>query len=213
MNEQNVKTTSPGFDAFIPPEMASRAENIGVQKANMGWKNTVALGVLAGAFISMGAVFSTTVTAGTAGHLPFGIIRLLAGVVFCLGLILVVVAGAELFTGNNLIVMAWANRHVTSMKLLRNWILVYFGNFAGAIATVILIYFSGHYLFGNGVIGLTALNTARAKCELAFIPAFFLGMACNALVCMAIWLCLSARTTTDKILSILFPIFLEHIEP
>ena len=206
MNGQNTKATNTGFDAFIPPEMAARAENIGVQKADMGWKNTLALGVLAGAFISMGAVFSTTVTAGSAGHLPFGIIRLLAGVVFCLGLILVVVAGAELFTGNNLIVMAWANRRVTTVKLLRNWILVYCGNFVGAIATVVLIYLTDHYLFGNGIIGLTALNTARAKCELAFIPAFFLGIACNALVCMAVWLCFSARTTTDKILSILFPI-------
>lgn len=206
MIEQNAKVTSAGFDAFIPPEMAERAENIGVQKADMGWRNTMALGVLAGAFISMGAVFSTTVTAGAAGHLPFGIIRLLAGVVFCLGLILVVVAGAELFTGNNLIVMAWANRRVTTTKLLQNWCLVYCGNFAGALATVVLIYLSGHYLFGNSAIGLTALNIAKAKCELDFIPAFFLGIACNALVCMAVWLCFSARTTTDKILSVLFPI-------
>lgn len=197
---------TPSFDAFIPPEMAVKAEEIGVKKATMGWRNTFALGVLAGAFIAMGAVFATTVTSGVSGQLPYGITRLLGGLVFCLGLILVVVAGAELFTGNNLIVMAWANGRVSTRQVLRNWGLVYLGNFVGSIATALLMFFTGQYKFGGGAIGLNILNIANAKCELAFVQAIALGIACNALVCLAVWLCYSARTTTDKILSILFPI-------
>jgi formate/nitrite transporter FocA (FNT family) len=124
----------------------------------------IALGILAGSFISMGAIFSSTVTAGATGHLPYGVIRLLGGLAFSLGLILVVVAGAELFTGNNLIIMAWAHGRVTTFQVMRNWLLVYIGNFFGAIGTAVLIYFSAQYNFGNGAVGINALNTAAAKC-------------------------------------------------
>jgi formate/nitrite transporter len=117
-----------------------------------------------------------------------------------------VVAGAELFTGNNLIVMAWANGKVTTFQVLRNWLLVYVGNFAGAISTAILMYICSQYSFGKGTVGINILNTAVAKCQLGFVQAIALGIACNALVCMAVWLCYSARTTTDKILSVIFPI-------
>jgi formate transporter FocA len=204
--KDTVTAPIPNFDAFIPPEMAARAEEVGVKKATMGWRNTMALGVLAGAFIAMGAVFSTTVTAGAAGHLPYGVTRLLGGLVFCLGLVLVVVASAELFTGNNLIVMAWANHRVTSYQVLRNWTLVYAGNLIGSLATAVLLYFSRQYSFGAGSVGLTILNTANAKCNLEFLQAVALGMGCNALVCLAVWLCFSARSVTDKILAIVFPI-------
>ena len=193
-------------DAFIPPEMAVKAENVGVKKAVMGWRNTLALAVLAGAFIALGAVFSTAVTAGAAGQMPYGSIRLTAGLAFCLGLILVVVAGAELFTGNNLIVMAWADRRLSMGKVLRNWSIVYTGNFVGSIATAVMMLFTLQYTFGGGAVGLNALAIANAKCSLGFVQAFALGVMCNALVCLAVWLCFSARTTTDKILSIIFPI-------
>jgi formate transporter FocA len=206
MNTQSSSSPVRVFDAFIPPEMAVRAEDTGVKKATMGWRNTLALGVLAGAFISLGANFATVVTAGTAGTLAFGVSRLLAGLVFCLGLILVVVAGAELFTGNNLIVMAWANRRISTLQVLRNWGLVYVGNFLGSIATAVLVLFTHQYTFGNGMVGMNVLTIANSKCELGFIQAIALGMACNALVCLAVWLCYSARTTMDKILSIIFPI-------
>jgi formate transporter len=206
MDTKSSTSPVPVFDAFIPPEMAVRAEDTGVKKAMIGWRNTLALGVLAGAFISLGANFATVVTAGAAGTLPFGVSKLLAGLVFCLGLILVVVAGAELFTGNNLIVMAWANRRISTFQVLRNWCLVYVGNFIGSIATVVLVLFTNQYTFGNGVVGLNMLTIANSKCELGFIQAIALGMACNALVCLAVWLCYSARTTVDKILSIIFPI-------
>ena len=206
MNSSDPKIPAFSLDAFIPPEMAERAEKIGVQKAAMGWRTMIALGVLAGGFISMGAVFSTTVTAGATGQFSYGVTRLLGGLVFSLGLILVVVAGAELFTGNNLIIMAWANGRVTTFQVFRNWLLVYVGNFAGAVSTAVLMYISSQYYFGKGAVGINILNTAAAKCQLGFIQAIALGIACNALVCMAVWLCYSARTTTDKILSIIFPI-------
>jgi formate transporter FocA len=193
-------------DALIPPEMAAKAEDIGVKKANIPWQNTFVLAILAGAFIALGAIFATTVTAGAADKLTFGITRLLSGLVFCLGLILVVVAGAELFTGNNLIVMAWAGGRVSSAQLLRNWAIVYVGNFVGSIATAMLMFYTRQYAFGGGAMGLNILNIANNKVGLEFGQAIALGIMCNALVCLAVWLCYSARTTTDKILSIIFPI-------
>ena len=194
------------FSALLPPEMAKKAEEAGVVKANLGKRRMFALAVLAGAFIALGAIFATTVTTGAAGSLTFGVTKLLGGLVFSLGLILVVVAGAELFTGNNLIVMAWAARKVSTAKLLRNWVIVYLGNFVGAILTVGLMFVSGQYTFASGAVGLNALNIANGKIGFGFLQAVALGALCNALVCLAVWLCLSARTTTDKILAIIFPI-------
>jgi formate/nitrite transporter len=162
--------------------------------------------VLAGAFIALGAVFSTTVAAGAAGSLPYGLTRLLVGVVFSLGLILVVVGGAELFTGNNLIVMGWASGKVSTAALLRNWCIVYTGNFAGAMATAVLMFLSGQYQFGNGGLGAAALGTAQAKAGLGFGQAVVLGILCNGLVCLAVWLTYSCRSTADKILAIIPPI-------
>jgi len=205
------------IDALLPAEMAVRAEEVGVSKARMGLATLFALGVLAGIFIALGAIFATTVTAPTisvdpatgnklATWLPFGITKLTGGFAFCLGLILVVVAGAELFTGNNLIIMAWANKRISTYSVLRNWGIVYLGNFAGAIMTVIVVVLSGQYTFGSGAVGLNALNIAQAKVGYGFVQAIFLGSLCNMLVCLAVWLVFSARTTTDKILSIIFPI-------
>jgi formate/nitrite transporter len=207
------------IDALLPQEMAERAEQIGVRKAGMPFLKMFVLAILAGAFIALGAIFSTTVGAGSlpvttmadggqafAIGMPFGVMRLLSGVVFCLGLILVVVGGAELFTGNNMIVMAWASGKVTLGALLRNWIIVYFGNFIGAIGTAILMFLSRQYTFGANAVGISALRIGVAKSELLFLQAIALGILCNALVCLAVWLTYSARTTADKILAILFPI-------
>ena len=199
-------TPEPNFDALLPPAMAAKAEQVGVNKAGLNAMNTFLLAILAGAFIAFGALFATTVTAGASGVLTYGVTRLLGGLVFCLGLILVVVAGAELFTGNNLIVMAWASGKVTTSELLRNWVIVYLGNLIGSIATALLVFLSGQYTFGSGAIGLNALNIAASKSNLGFVQAIALGIMCNALVCLAVWLTYSARTTTDKILAIVFPI-------
>lgn len=206
MQAAPANSVIPSIDAFIPPEMAVKAEEVGVKKAMMGPRNTFALAVLAGAFIALGAIFSTTVTTGAAGQLTYGITRLVAGLAFCLGLILVVVAGAELFTGNNLIVMAWADHRLSLSRVLRNWGIVYAGNFVGSIATAILMFLTKQYTFSSGAVGLNILGIANAKCSLDFLQAIALGVMCNALVCLAVWLCFSARTTTDKILSIIFPI-------
>jgi formate transporter len=194
------------IDALLPVEMAQRAEQIGVRKAAMATANLFALALLAGAFVALGAIFSTTVAAGANGILPYGLTRLLVGLSFCLGLILIIVGGAELFTGNTLIVMAWASGKVTTAALLRNWLIVYVGNFVGSVGTAILLLMSKQYTFGAGSVGVTALAIANTKVHFDFLQAVALGALCNALVCLAVWLTFSARSTTDKIWAILFPI-------
>jgi formate/nitrite transporter len=184
--------------------MAARVEAGGVAKAALDFPRTLALAVLAGAFIGLGAMVSTVASTGSA--LGYGPSRLLAGLAFSLGLVLVLVGGAELFTGNALIVMAWAERRVTSEALLRNWAIVYAGNFIGAASTAVGVYFSGIHALGNGEVAETALAIASAKVSLGFGEAFFRGVFCNALVCLAVWLGFSARSNTDKILGIVFPI-------
>lgn len=193
-------------DALMPAEIAQRIETVGVSKARMSARKMFALAVLAGAFIALGAVFATTVATGASGALPYGVTKLLVGLVFCLGLILVVVAGAELFTGNNLIVMAWADRKVSTGALLRNWAIVYAGNFVGSVLTAAIMFLTRQYSFGDGGLGQTALNLAAGKLGYDPLQAVALGMMCNALVCLAVWLTFSARSTADKILAVLFPI-------
>ncbi len=193
------------IDALLPAEMATRAEYVGVRKAEAPALTMFTLAIMAGAFIALGAVFATNTAAG-ASALPFGVAKLLTGLVFCLGLILVVVGGAELFTGNNLIVMAWASGKVTGRALLRNWVIVYAGNFVGSFGTALLVFWSKQYTFGSGAVGETALKIASGKASLDFFQALALGVLCNLLVCLAVWLTFSARSTIDKIASIIFPI-------
>lgn len=192
------------IDAYTPAQIALRVESAGVAKANLGSVPTIVLAILAGAFIAFGAMFYTLVV--TESTLGFGPTRLLGGAAFSLGLILVVVGGAELFTGNNLIVMAWADKRITGRQLLRNWVLVYLGNFLGAVATAGFIALSGALDINSGAVGATAATIAESKLQLAPIEAFIRGILCNALVCLAVWLCFAARSVTDKILAILFPI-------
>jgi formate/nitrite transporter len=189
----------------MPADMAQRAEAIGARKAGLDAPSTLTLAVLAGAFIALGGVFATTALAG-GGAAPGGATRVLAGVVFSLGLILVVVGGAELFTGNNLIVMAWAGGRVSTRALLRNWLLVYAGNFVGAAGTAGLVYWGGVHELGPGAFGTAAVAIAAAKLGLGFIQAVVLGILCNVLVCLAVWLTYSARTTTDRILAVVLPV-------
>ena len=194
------------IDALLPREIALKAEAIGVQKTRLDFLSLVALAALAGAFIGLGAMFATTVLAGVDGVLPFGVSRLLSGVVFCLGLILVVVGGAELFTGNNLMVMAWAAGKVSPREMLRAWAIVYVGNFIGAVGTAGIVFLSGQYLSGKGSVAGVALTIATNKVSLSFEHGLFLGILCNVLVCLAVWLAYSARTTADKIMAIVFPV-------
>jgi formate/nitrite transporter len=193
------------IDALLPNEMAARAEYIGVRKAEAPALTLIALSIMAGAFIAFGAVFSTTVSAGSSA-LPYGVSRLLAGFVFCLGLILVVVGGAELFTGNNMIIMAWASKKVTTKALLRNWGIVYIGNFIGSFGTALLVFLSRQYTYGGGAVGETALKIAVSKAGLGFWQALVLGILCNTLVCLAVWMTYSARSVVDKIVAAVFPV-------
>jgi formate transporter len=195
------------IDALPPAKMASRMEEVGVTKAELGAWTMFALAVLAGAFIGTGAIFCTVVTTGLgAAGVGYGVIKLLGGLVFCLGLIAVVVAGAELFTGNNLIIMAFASGRVGAAGVLRNWVIVYVGNFVGSILTALVMFLTRQYMSSGGALGANALAIANAKCGLDFTQAIALGIMCNALVCLAVWLCTSARSTTDKIMAIIFPI-------
>jgi formate transporter len=195
------------IDAHPPAKMANRMEEVGVKKAELKTETMFVLAMLAGAFIGTGAIFATTVTTGlAAAGVGYGIIKLLGGLVFCLGLIAVIVAGAELFTGNNLIVMAFANGRIPLSGLLRNWGIVYLGNFVGSVLTALVMFLTRQYMSASGALGANALGIANTKCSLGFVQAIALGVMCNALVCLAVWLCLSARSTTDKILAILFPI-------
>jgi formate transporter len=198
--------TEARLDALLPAEMASKAADIGVRKAGLDALPMFVLAVLAGAFIALGAAFATTVAAGAAGILPYGITRLVAGVAFSLGLILVIVGGAELFTGNNLLAMAWASGRVDTRAVVRNWAIVYAGNLVGAVGTAVLVVTAGQYAFGGGAVGEVALGTATTKVGYGPLQAFVLGILCNGLVCLAVWLTYSARTTTDRILAIVPPI-------
>lgn len=191
-------------DFLLPKEMAGSAESIGVTKVNAPFHKTFMLAILAGAFIAFGAAFFTTVTANSS--FSEGITRLIGGICFSLGLILVIVGGAELFTGNNLIVMAWASGKVSSKKMLRNWLWVYTGNFIGAIFISLLLFLTKMHYAASGKVGMQLLNMAKKKCELSFPQALASGILCNILVCLAVWLCFSAKSTSDKILAIIFPI-------
>jgi formate/nitrite transporter len=192
------------FDAYAPAQIAVRVRDVGVAKATAPVLTTLALAVLAGAFISLGALFYTVTLTGTA--VSFGPARLAGGVAFSLGLILVVVGGAELFTGNNLIAMAWAAGRLSTGQVLRNWIWVYAGNLIGAFGTVVLVLLAGVHQLGDGALGETAVRIARAKVALDPVEALVRGVLCNVLVCLAVWLCMGARSVADKILGILFPI-------
>ncbi|GAH10117.1 unnamed protein product, partial [marine sediment metagenome] len=186
-------------DAHPPAAMAEKAEAVGVTKGKLNTLSTVLLGILAGVFIGLGAMLCTVVT--TDAGLGFGLTKLLGGLAFCLGLILVVVAGAELFTGNCLIIMSWMSGRTSLARLLRNWGLVYFANLAGSLSLVGLMFYTNQWVFNDYGVGANALLIANAKVDLTFGSALARGILCNALVCLAIWLCFSARTVVDKILA------------
>ncbi len=193
-------------DAYAPGEIARKVETMGVAKARTDTTALLMLAVLAGAFISLGAVFFTVIVTGAGAAFGFGIVRLLGGIGFCLGLVLVVVGGAELFTGNNLLAMAWVSRVIRTRDILRNWVLSYVGNVVGCLATMLLVICAGTDTLGHGAVGATAVRIARAKAELPLGEAFARGILCNALVCLAVWLTMGGRSVTDKVLGILFPI-------
>ncbi|MDA7088152.1 formate/nitrite transporter family protein [Pseudomonas sp. SA3-5] len=191
-------------DAYQPSQIARRVEEMGVAKARADTLTLFVLAVLAGAFIALGALFFMVVSTGST--LGFGVTRLLGGLSFCLGLVLVVIGGAELFTGNNLMAMAWASRLISSGEVLRNWTLVYLGNVVGGLGMVLLVCWADVASLDGGGLGETALRIAHAKTELGLGEAFARGILCNALVCLGVWLAMGGHSVTDKILGIIFPI-------
>jgi len=195
-----------GIEGRLPPEIAAKAEGEGVAKAGQDRVTLLTLGVLGGAFIAFGAVFSNVALTGAEASVPFGMARVVAGLVFALGLSLVLLGGAQIFTGDVLMVMAWASGRLALRRVLRAWVLVWVGNLAGAAGTALLVFLAQHHMFGDGQVGLTALRTAQAKAAIPFGQAFLLGILCNTLVCMAVWLSLSSRLPAHRMLLVMLPI-------
>lgn len=192
------------IDAYVPAEMAKRAEASAIRKANRDFVSAFFLAVQAGSFIALGAAFFTAVIQDSS--LGVGLTKLIGGMVFSLGLILVIIAGADLFTGDTLMVMGCFTGKVKVRQMLRGWVFVLFGNLAGALAIVALVALSGQWMGNGGAVGAKALAIANHKVNLSFVQAFSSGMLCNILVCLAIWLCHSCRSVTDKIMAIVPPI-------
>lgn len=193
-----------GSDAFAPQEVARRVETVGVAKARMRTLPLLMLGVLAGAFIGLGTLFSVIVRSDAT--LGFAAAQVGSGLVFSLGLLLVVVAGAELFTGNNLLAMAWADGKISSFEVLRNWVLVCAANFAGAAGLALLVFASGHCEMNGGAIGRKLVEIAQSKQALPPWTAFFRGVLCNVLVCLAVWMAMAGRSVVDKAVAVVFPV-------
>jgi formate transporter len=193
-----------GMDAYSPREVANRVNAFAVVKAGMPLLTLVMLGLLAGAFIGLGAMMFTLVVSDAS--LGFAAQRLLGGLVFSLGLVLVVVAGAELFTGNNLLAMAWASGRIGTAQVLRNWVVVGCANALGALGLALLVAAAGQAQLQGGAVGLAAQKIALAKQALPPGEAFFRGVLCNMLVCMAVWMSLAGRSVTDKVLAVVFPV-------
>ncbi|WP_395703789.1 formate/nitrite transporter family protein [Aquabacterium sp.] len=192
------------FDAYTPREIAGRVKDFCLVKAQLPLLSLAMLGMLAGAFIGLGAMMFTLVASDAS--LGFAAQRLIGGLSFSLGLLLVTVAGAELFTGNNLLAMAWADGCLSTRQLLRNWSVVCLANLVGAAALAVLVWLSGHAGMNGGAVGRTALRIALAKAELGPLEAFFRGVLCNVLVCMAAWMALAGRSVVDKAVAIVFPV-------
>ena len=191
-----------GVDAYSPDQIAERVDTVGVKKARLHPRTTLALGILGGGFIGLGAMLYTFLVSDPgASHSPPT--RFLGGFGFSVGLILVVIAGAELFTGNNLLVMAWAGKRISTLELIRNWLLVFFSNLIGAVGLAVLIAFTGSL---KGEFGAAAMRIAQSKSSLTFTEGFSRGILCNVFVCLAVWLAMAGRSVTDKILAIILPV-------
>jgi len=191
-------------DAYPPAEIARKVEQLGEKKAHTGTLTLLVLATLAGAFISMGALLYTVVIIES--QLGFGITRLIGGISFSLGLILVIIAGAELFTGNNLLAMAWASGRIGFREVMRNWLIVYVGNVLGCFGTVVLVFYSDIGSLNADAVSFTATKIAHGKAGLTMMEAFARGVLCNVFVCLAVWLATGARSVTDKIFAIIPPI-------
>jgi formate transporter len=206
MSDEAPAPQPPIFNlqAYSPAEIKEAVEKVGVKKANLPFLASFMLAIVGGGSVGFGAVYYTIVASDP--ELSFATIRVLGGLVFSLGLALVLVGGAELFTGNNLIVMAWASGRVSTGTMLRNWTIVWFGNLIGSLGLIVLVFFSHHLDMNDGRIGLSILNTAAGKIRPDMVTLFFKGILCNVLVCGAVWLAYAGRSVTDKIVALILPV-------
>jgi formate transporter len=193
-----------GFDAFTPKEIAAKIEQNGVVKAKLPFLPMAMLGAVAGAFIGLGALYYTLVVSDP--DLTFAMARVLGGVTFSLGLMLVIIGGAELFTGNNFLVMAWLEKKITTGDVARNWVVVFLSNGVGAIGLALIVYLSHQPDMNAGKVALAAVRTASYKASLPFSAAFFKGILCNLLVCLGVWVAMAGRSVIDKIVALTFPV-------
>ena len=198
----HVNTQQPSADALVPADIARRLEAANVKRAALPLRSLVVLGVLGGIYIAFGGALATLAITETS--LGFGLGRLAAGVAFSLGLILLVIAGGELFTGNNLMIVALASGKVSGRCVWRNWTVAYASNAAGALLLAFTIHHTG--ILDSGGVRATAAGIAEAKTQLGFAPAFLRGVLCNMLVCLAVWLSMAARSVEGKVMAIVFPI-------
>lgn len=206
MADQAPAPQPPIFNlqAYSPAEIKEAVEKVGVKKANLPFLASFMLAIVAGGGVGFGALYYTVVASDPS--LSFATVRVVGGLAFTLGLTLVLVGGAELFTGNNLIVMAWASGRVSTATMLRNWAIVYSGNLIGSLGLVILVFFSHHLDMNDGRVGLSVLNTAAGKIRPDMVTLFFKGILCNVLVCAAVWLAYAGRSVTDKVVAVILPI-------
>lgn len=192
---------------FTPAQMAQAAEDAAYAKATSRPLKSFLLGLTGGAYIALGFVFYTTSQVG-ADSMPWGVAKVIGGILFSTGLVLVVLTGAELFTSSTLTLTARASGRITWWQLSVNWAVVYVANFLGALTIVALIYVGGTWRKAAGGWGEVVLNTSQAKLDHTILEAFTLGILCNLMVCLAVWAAYSGRTTTDKILAVTLPIAL-----
>ena len=206
MADQTSPPQPPIFNlnAYSPAEIKEAVEKVGIKKATLPVLTSFMLAVIAGGSIGLGALYYTIIVSDA--ELSFAAARVMGGLAFSLGLVIVLVGGAELFTGNNLIVMAWASGDVTTTQMLRNWAVVYVGNLVGSLGLVVLVFLAHHLDMNGGRIGLSILNTAAAKIAPDAVTLFFKGVLCNLLVCLAVWLAYAGRSVTDKIVALILPV-------
>lgn len=187
-----------------PKEIAEKVESIGITKSQMPILQLILLGILAGSYIGFGAMYYTIVKSDSS--LGFAVSQLLCGLVFSLGLVLVSISGAELFTGNNLLLLAWSKKKITAYSVIKNWTLIIFANLIGALVLAYIIYWSGHTAMNEGRIAETYVKVANAKASLSFSHAFLKGILCNILVCLSVWMAYAGQSIVDKVMGIIFPI-------
>jgi len=189
-----------------PFEIATAVSESGLRKTQLSPNKILVLAILAGAYIGFGAHLATTVTMDMIPLVGIGLTNLVSGAVFSVGLILVVLGGAELFTGNNLIILSYLDNRSSLFSVLKNWFTAYIGNFIGSILLASIIFAGGFYSMGGYALGARALAIANGKVNLPFIQLVARGILCNWLVCMAVWLATSADDTIGKIFACFFPI-------